>query len=717
MTWIVPLPAELQSPRIATLELQDRHGKTLARIGNAEARECQPVARAEMGRWLPAVTVALEDHRFLHHGGVDFHALAGACSRAFRRGRIQGGASTITQQVIKQASGRRGRSVAAKVYEALAAWRLDREWSKAEILEAYLNRCDYGNRIVGAASAARVYFHKSPAQLSLSEAVYLAGLPQAPSRFNPWRHPAVAAARYSAARRRVETLGIVPENERVWPAAPPVPASEPRAPWLAPHFVAEIRSGSRELRGTVRTTLDLELQRTAEQGLRQQLVSLAGRGVSSGAVVIIEHGSGAIRALVGSSDFAHPRFGQINGATEPRHTGSILKPLLYAQGIDERKLTAATLLPDTGDAVRSVFPDYDPANYTPAHWGPVRVREALASSLNVPAVVALGTIGARRAFDHMAAWGVRFRRPFDETGAGFILGNAEASLLDVTAAFGVLAADGRGFRPRFLESDPRQILHPVSPEAAQIVCDILCDDTARAKGFSLGSPLAFAEARVPCKTGTSSSFRDTWTLGSTARHTVGVWLGNHNGRSMDELAAIEGAAPLWRSLVEELLKQDGGLHAPDAPGLVRGKICALTGGKPNSATGRVLDEWFIRGTGSDAKARLGIADGEWKLILPSEYAQWCQSPANFLGAIAEHPGPLRIQSPTPHGRYVFDDAIRQSQQAIALRATGMRALQWWVDGVTVASSESGLLWQMVRGQHSVRVTDGTESAEASFTVE
>ena len=257
-------------------------------------------------------TIALEDHRFYTHSGVDLHASSAAFLSNVRRGRLVSGGSTITQQLIKLASGRTGRSWRAKIYENLAAVRLERRWSKDRILQEYLNCSHYGNRLFGPAAAAQAYFHKKPANLTLPEVIYLAGLPQAPSRFNPWRHPEAAAARHRRSLARLAALSFLPPARLARGAeAPQVVAFEP-PPRLAPHFVDAVRKTTARLRdGIVATTVDLDLQQFAEKTLAVHLARLATRQVNEAAIVILDTRTGAICAMVGSHDYAHRVMGKL----------------------------------------------------------------------------------------------------------------------------------------------------------------------------------------------------------------------------------------------------------------------------------------------------------------------------------------------------------------------------------------------------------------------
>jgi penicillin-binding protein 1C len=722
--WVIPLPPGLLRPITGTPVLVDLHGRTLESVANAEARAQRPIPLAQMGHWLPAVTIALEDHRFASHFGADPQAAFGALWRNTRGGRIVSGGSTITQQLIKVSSHRTGRSWLAKLYENLAALRLERMWTKNRILEQYLNRSHYGNRQLGPAAAARLYFGKTPQNLTLPEAIYLAGLPQAPTRFNPWTHPDAAKAKYQRSVAQLAAAGFLSAEQMERMQQPPAIQIRQSPPRLAPHFVDEIHKIHPHLRGgQIETTLDLDLQCFVEARLRTHLATLAHRGVRQGAVVILDARDGSVRAMAGSVDYAAADGGQINGAMVSRSCGSTLKPFLYLKAIQERRLTAATLLPDTPDAVRAEYIDYDPVNYDKRFWGPVRVREALANSLNVPAVVTLSRVGARRMFLGFDEYGLRFARSFKEYGAGLILGNAEVRLLDLTAAFTVFSGRGLAVEPRFLASAPPRHRFIASPEAVAIVADILSDNHARRKTFSLTSPLAFEDARIPCKTGTSSGFRDAWTVGVTAEHAIGVWVGNFDGRPMDEIASIAGAAPLWREVVDYLLERgDSSVPEPvESARLIRREICSLTGMLPVTASPGIVNEWFLAGTEpvQDASGYLRLVRGEIRLVLPPEYALWCHSPLNYLNAELDAHAPLRIVSPAPDATFVIDPHLPRPQQALRLIASADPAekLGWLVDGKPVAFSNDGYFWPLVKGRHNVEVTSSNGRVATQFNVE
>jgi penicillin-binding protein 1C len=721
-TFCIPLPSALLQPPDTTLTLEDRAGREIAVVATDRARQSEALPLAEMGRWLPQVTVALEDRNFWSNHGIDAWALGGAFCRNLRHGRAISGASTIAQQLIKNTRPRTGWRLYDKAYEALAAVRLLRTWPRERILAEYLNRIDYGNRRIGPRAAARAYFAKEPADLTLAEAVFLAGLPQAPTRYNPWLRLASAGDRYRRSLAALAQRGILePATLAALGTEPPeIARSEP--PGEAPHFADAIVGRWPALRGRVRTTLDLPLQKSVAALARNHVARLHGRGVGQAAVVVLDNRDGAILALVGSADYAGPE-GEIDGALLPRSGGSVLKPFLYAEAIERRLLTAATVLPDTPDAIRAEYVDYDPRNFDERHLGPVRVREALAGSLNVPAVCALARVGARPFFERLGAWGFRFPRGLDAYGAGLILGNAEPRLLDLAAAFAGIASEGRVPTWRMLAAEPTHCRFAVSPDTAAIVADMLCDDDARRRAFGRGSPLA-VPVRVPCKTGTSSGFRDAWTVGSTAQHTVAVWAGNFDGRPMDGIASVEAAAPLWRAVVDLLLAADTGVPEPrESPTLASRDVCRLTGRIPTDASPGAVREWFLRGTEPTESAAVWLRrtpEGTAAIVLPPEYAAWCAGAENHLGAQVEAPDRIAIRQPAAGAEYVLDPALPRAQQVLRLEATlpeGAVA-RWTIDGREIAAQPGGgvFLWPLEPGERVATVTAGGRSAEVSFRV-
>jgi penicillin-binding protein 1C len=709
--WWLPIPDELQRPSAGTLTLLDCRGREIAELASPEARTQFPVTLEKMGAWLPRITVALEDRRFYEHRGIDWHAIAAACTRNLRSGHLVSGASTITQQLVKLATGRGKRSWSRKLYEAIIAWKLERRWSKERILTEYLNRSSYGNRRIGPQAAARAYFDKPARDLTLSEAIFLAGLPQAPTRLNPWRHPQEAKRKYNRSLSRLAELGVISRDQRSLLAQlPKVAHVDPQR--LAPHFVDAVVARNPGLRGTVRATLDLDLQTVVERLVGSHLSALNRHDITQAAVVVIENATGAIRAMVGSENYA---VSQINGATQPRSCGSTLKPFVYLDAIDKRLLTAASLLPDTPDAIRDDYVDYDPQNYNHHYLGPVRLREALGCSLNVPAVFALSRLGARPAFYQLQKWGFDFPQGLADYGAGFVLGNAETRLVDLAGAYAGLARGGTAMRAKFLAAEHQPLTRVASREATAIITDILCDNDARQKSFGPHSPLAF-EHRVAAKTGTSSGFRDAWTVGFDKEHTVAVWAGNFDGRPMRDTFAVRAATPLWAAVMQELLRRDHPFDPPvENEKLVRCEICKTTGLLPSRFSAAKLNELFLAGTEPrEDSADYFASDG--KLLLPNAYSQWCASRDNAIGAHVR--SEFRITNPPPNAHYQIDPVLPPSQQMVELTAMFAGDVEWFVNGTRISPQHDGrFFWQLASGAWNVRAVSRIRTAEETITVE
>jgi penicillin-binding protein 1C len=709
--WWISIPDSLKGPPSGTLTLLDCRGREIAELASPEARTQFPVTLEKTGPWLPRITVALEDRRFYKHRGIDWRAIAAACTRNVRSHHLVSGASTITQQLVKLATGRQQRSWAGKLYEAIIAWKLEHRWSKDRILAEYLNRSSYGNRRIGPEAAARAYFGKPARDLTLSEAVFLAGLPQAPTRFNPWRHPEQANRKYSRSLARLVELGVITRDQQSLLARPPkIAHTDP--PRLAAHFVDAVVARNPGLRGTVRTTLDLDLQATTERLVRSHLSALNRHDIRQSAVVVVENATGAIRAMVGSENYAAS---QINGATEPRSCGSTLKPFVYLDAIDKRMLTAASLLPDTPDAIRGEYTDYDPQNYNHHYLGPVRLREALGCSLNVPAVFALSRLGARPAFYQLQKWGFDFPQGLADYGAGFVLGNAETRLVDLAAAYAGLARGGTAMRAKFLTGEHQTVTRIASREATAIVIDILCDNDARQKSFGPRSPLAF-EQRIAAKTGTSSGFRDAWTVGFDKEHTIAVWAGNFDGRPMRDTFAVRAATPLWAAVIQELLRRDHPLDPPEEnERLVHRDVCKATGLLPSRFSPAILNELFLAGTEPrEDSADYFASDG--KLLLPDAYGRWCVSRDNTIGAHVR--SDFRIVSPPPNAHYEIDPVLPFSQQMVELTAAVASDVEWFVNNERIfPQQDSRFFWQLAPGEWKLRAVSRFGSAEETVTVE
>lgn len=579
----MPAPAMVKAAwRPTESWLYDRDGRLLESIRiDFTQRRLAWVPLDRMAPALPRAVIAAEDRRFATHGGVDWLALAGSI-RDGLSGRRPRGASTITMQLagfLAPELARPGaRSLRQKARQMRAAMALERDWSKDDILEAYLNLAGFRGEAQGVMAASRQLFGKAPDRLSGDEALLLTALlpdPQAPPERVARRacamKPADCPALTAIAARSLGTA----RRQRIDPG-------------LAPHLARRLidHAGMR-----VTTTLDGAIQRAAITALSRQLIGLGDQRARDGAVIVLDNATGDTLAYVGGVGGASTA-AAVDGAGAPRQAGSTLKPFLYASAIERGYLTAGSILDDSPVQLDTASGLYVPQNYDRSFRGPVSARSALAASLNVPAVRTLLLVGVNAFRDRL--WDLGYRgltEDGDYYGFSLALGSAEVTLAEQANAFRALANAGRWSPARLRAEDRREASRPViSPAAAWITADILSDPGARAGTFGLDSAL-----RLPfwaaVKTGTSKAMRDNWCVGFSSRYTVAVWVGNLEGDSMRAVSGTSGAAPVWREVMLELHRQ-APPPRPARPADVESRAVRFADGIEPPRT-----EYFLRGTG------------------------------------------------------------------------------------------------------------------------
>jgi len=422
--WIaLPLPRTLTSPpRVASLTLQDRNGLVLRSTRAGDGSLQRWLRLGEIDPDLLEAFVAGEDHRFYEHHGVDPRAVGRALKDNLRARRVRSGASTITMQLARLLQPGAGRTWHGKVIQTFWALRLEAHLSKQQILEQYLNRVPLGQGTVGVDAAAALYFNATAARLSLGQAALLAGLASGPSTDNPFVAPDRARTWRALVLGRIGRYGYA--NADALDRASREPLVVPRAapPFLAPHFTSRVLQwlDTTANGGTWRTSLDLPLQTALEAEVRHTVTSLSDRGVREAALVVLDNATGELLAWVGSPDFWSDSAGQVDMVVSPRQPGSALKPFLYGLAFD-RGYTPASVLPDVPRAYPTSTGPYQPRNYDRRFHGPVRAREALASSYNVPAVELADSRGRRQPAQGPARRGIRLidaQRPVLWPGAG-----------------------------------------------------------------------------------------------------------------------------------------------------------------------------------------------------------------------------------------------------------------------------------------------------------
>ena len=735
----ISIPPVLLRPPIQSIALLDRNGIPL-REARVEERFSRELKIDDVPRHVINAVLAAEDKRFYQHHGVDWLATTRALTNGITRGHITSGASTITQQLIK-ISERRPRTVWTKLIEGVTALRLEQAWTKEQILCAYLNRVDFGNLNIGLASAADYYFGKPVTDLSDAEAAFLAGLPRNPRKLNP--HVALhrAQSRQLTVLRRMEENGWIDAVRFATANAELLQLRPPRRQFRAPHFTDLVLQQLGEIKDPeLRTTLDLPLKEEVERILRERLAQLREHNVHNGAAVVIDNASGDVIALVGSADYFSPGTGQVNGAWAKRSAGSTLKPFTYLLAF-ERGATPATIVADVRTSFAAADGFYRPENYNRRCYGPVTYRTALASSLNIPAVkVCLAAGGAEALHERLRTVGLTtLDHPADVYGFGLTLGNCEARLLELTNAYASLARLGVYYPWRVL-ADPavasavsaesrathhapdalrQRTLQPAAnglryskPELVWQIADILSDNSARTLAFGINSALRY-DFPVACKTGTSTDFRDNWTIGFTPEFTVGVWVGNFDGSPMHEVSGVTGAGPILHGVFEHLHAQRGTSWYPRPVSIMERKIHPLTGKlladhDPRGVAEKFLPDQLPLSESADDY------DGESKVKLPNEYSDWYTSAENAVRAqavLSETASELRITSPLAGSIYLLDPDIPSSRR-IPLSARGGKNLVWQSDSLRVTTDGGAEFAVGEEGEHRLTLID----AEAGRSV-
>ena len=620
-TWKLPDLSAFEARKInQSTKIYDRTGTVLLYdIHQGTRRTILPFE--DISRNVKNATVAIEDSEFYQHRGIKFTSILRAVLANIGAGAYSQGGSTITQQVVKNSILTTEKTITRKLKEWVLAWKLDRTLGKESILALYLNEAPYGGSIYGIEEASKTYFGKGASDLSVAEAAYLAALPNAPTYYSPYgSHKDELEERKNLVLRRMEEVGFITASE--YAAAKKqvycVPAAVKRQPLTetrksaaapvsqteqsvctdsflplsdtgikAPHFVMFIRQYLEDKYGKeaveqkgfkVITTLDYSLQAKAEEIVKQYaLKKKEAFDAENAALVAVDPRSGGILVMVGSRDYFDEEIeGNFNATIAYRQPGSAFKPFVYAEAL-LKGYTPETVVFDVptefstycnpdGTPITAGDEDkcYRPENYDGKYHGPVSFRNALAQSINVPAIKVLYLAGLKDSLRLAKDMGISTLGNSDQYGLTLVLGGGEAKPLDMTSAYGVFANDGLRYAPTGIlrikdkngvvveSSNPAPVR--VLPESiAAKINDMLSDNKARTPAFSATSPLHFPGRDVAAKTGTTNDFRDAWIIGYTPQLAVGAWAGNNDNRPMHKIAAYI-VAPLWNAFMQEALK-------------------------------------------------------------------------------------------------------------------------------------------------------------------
>lgn len=514
------------------------------------------------------------------------------------------GGSGITQQLVKNNLLTSDKNYLRKYQELSMAIAIEQHYTKDEILEMYLNSVYFGNDAFGIERAAEVYFNKSAKDLDLAESSMLIGLLPAPSAYSPITgDKEMAEERQEYVLNRMEKEKYISSEDETAASSKTLTYHTPEseADGVAHHFalmvIEELNEKYGEERVTrsgfrVNTSLDLNWQKTAQDAVYNQVQKLAAQDARNGSLVAIDPSTGEVRALVGSADWDNNEYGKVNMAVSPRQPGSSFKPIYYAEAIGTRKITAATTLHDEPTDFGA---GYRPTNYDFKYRGDVSTRNALANSLNIPAVEVMEKVGVEESATAAQRMGISTVNQPEKYGLSLALGTAEARLTDMTNAYAAFAKAGDQYpittivevKDKFdgtVHKYKPKAKRVATPEASYILSSILSDERARAplagSKFNIGRPVAV-------KTGTTNDERDAWTIGYTPQIAVGVWVGNNDNKPMRGVGGSLGAGPIWRNTITSFLNDTKAESFAVPRGVVQIQVCNSTS---------VQQEYFIRGT-------------------------------------------------------------------------------------------------------------------------
>ena len=737
--WYASVP-RLGPPRLEgrSFVVTDRTGRPLASLLPRRGGYCYPLGVDEIPNVAKQALMAAEDKRFYDHRGIDLRAVARAWLHNIQARRVVMGGSTLTQQLMRMHRGR-SRTMGHKMEEMAAAYRLEQTVPKKTILQVYLNRAFFGNHCYGLAAAARFYFRERVDRLSLSQTAFLIGLVKSGTRYNPISHPRRAERRRRYVLRRMRAEGMITEEAYRLARLERVRLTPPDDRFFMPHFVFAVK---RRIKNPavrrVRSTLDSRLSGQVQDLLRNHVKRLRGRHVTNAAVVILEVGQSElkVRSYIGSVDYHRERNqGAVDGAASLRQPGSTMKPFMYGM-IFEQGVTAASVIPDVKTEIPTLSGTFAPQNYDRRYHGPVTVREALACSYNIPAVRWLHRYESGSFLPLLRRAGLNtLKRDQTHYGLGLVLGTAEVTLTDLTAAFSVFAKGGVRLPLRMVRTvktsraPPRAIPPRDRPkrifreQTAYLISHILSDRSARMRAFPSRRGLTYP-FRLAYKTGTSKDYRDAWVVGTDGRYVTGIWLGDFRGRPMRRVTGGNGAVPLLYDIFLLLNPKQKPSRFARPPGIVTARVCPLSGKRAGPHCPHSYTEVFAEGTvpteicrihrlyrhREDPRRRRVFA------VLPDEYRRWSERtrwprPGNDWVEVGDASPAVRkrpaILSPQAGDIYRIDPHLKRESQTIRLTCRAGRdaaAVRWRVNGVTVGKAvpDEGLSWRLTRGEQTVQ---------------
>ena len=702
----------------------DSQGELLQVTSLPDGGRREKLESADITRLAKKIFIKAEDKRFYLHNGVDYAALVSALVQNAQGRQIVRGGSTISMQLVKMQDDDKSITVSRKFHDIFYAQVIEAKHTKRRIFEAYINSLYFGHGATGLASAARTYFGRTVNTLSAQELCCLAVIPRNPTFYDPVKNAENCAQRACELYNKTfhkkmstqEFEGFLPQKLFSYP-------------YEAPHYIRYLEQQADGMdtqdaeTHTVTLSINLELEHYAQQILNDALLQAQGSRISNAALLLIENKTGKPLAWVGSAEFFDEEHsGQIDGVLVNNQPGSSMKPFLYALALETKDdagqplFTPGTILAD----IPQEFGEeklYIPSNFNNRYNGPVRLRIALASSLNVPAVSVLNTLGVDNYLNKLYELGFdSLQRTGRTADLGLALGAGEVPLVELVPAFAVFVRDGIAF-------DGSQVYEP---DTARLICSILSDKGARALGFGYSQTF---ETSYPAifKTGTSNQYQNIIALGATKDYTIGVWMGNFDGQTV--IGKTGSSLPAWsaKKMLDYLYGEKGpsgeklkAMEFPEPENWTKQKICSLSGLPAGPDCPATVYEYCLK----DTEHETGVCtwhkktNGEIETLYPPEYQQWARTTKPDV-QINYNTAPLSIQTPKNNSVFYYSQ-LHKEKQAVSVEVFGgaKDTLQIFYDDDFYDEVSRPFTFQLPveRGEHSCRVVCGDESCEINFLV-
>jgi 1A family penicillin-binding protein len=587
--------------------LLDKNNEVFYSIGRAKPHELTPLD--QISDTTKKALLASEDKDFYNHAGFSVISIMKALySNIASRDATGYGGSTLTQQLAKNTLLTANQTFLRKYQELAISVAIEQQYSKDQILDMYLNSVYFGENAFGIKDAAKIYFGKSPKDLTLAESSMLIGVLPAPSAYSPISGSMeYAKERQNTVLTRMVNNKFITEDEKQSAIAEQLVYSDEASTTntVAPHFAEMVIKELNEKYGEervarsgyqVRTTLDTAMQKQLSDSVDSNIGYIERNGGSNAGAVAIDPTTGEIRALVGSADWTNEEWGKVNMVTTPRQPGSSFKPIYYAEALAQGVVTPATILAD----VPTDFNGYRPLNASRTFSGDISVRNALSRSLNIPSVKVMQKLGVQDSVIAAKRMGIDLDDKTDY-GLSLALGSSEASLLQMTNAYAAFANQGKQFEPttivriddkfdKTIFTTKTKSKEVQTAQGSYLISSILSDTNARAPIF--GSSLTVPGRTAAVKTGTTDNSRDAWTIGYTPQLAVGVWVGNNNNDVMQN-GGSGMAGPIWVRAMQRILADQPNAAFPVPPGIVQRAICYSNGGLANTSGSGTYNESFL----------------------------------------------------------------------------------------------------------------------------